>query len=82
MNEQAIKVLARFTEVGQWWPKHAWIYYSISDENNFKWHPIKDSESKFDRIRMSYEICELEANQKGIFRDRAKTGTYYANQYG
>jgi hypothetical protein len=27
MDEQAIKVLARFTEVGQWWPVRAWIYY-------------------------------------------------------
>ena len=70
MDEQTIKVLARFTEVGQWWPVGAWIYFPSmgSDWDNMKWWKIEEIDSHRSRVRLDYEISELEANQKGIYR--------------
>jgi hypothetical protein len=60
-DEQTIKVLARFTEVGQWWPVGAWLYLTHAKfwarvPQHYKWHKTD-------------ELSELEANQKGIFRN-------------
>jgi hypothetical protein len=75
MDEQTLKVLARLTEVGQWWPVGAWIYF---DKKIFqtidRWYQIKDVDGNiFQNMRVRYEseISELEANAKGIFRGRS-----------
>jgi len=63
-DEQTIKVLARFTEVGQWWPVEAWILFRTPRAAYYTWWPIKNSVEEGQRIRRENEICELEANQK------------------
>lgn len=65
MDEQTIKVLARFTEVGEKWPWGAWYYYYSPNEICRAWQKV---EHDFLQKRLGYEICELEANQKGIYR--------------
>lgn len=72
MDEQTIKVLARFTEVGQWWPVGAWIYSERFAKANKQWWKIEDSQYEKQRIRLSHEICEAEMNQKGVFRESGK----------
>jgi hypothetical protein len=69
MDEQTLKVIARLTEVGQWWPAGCWIY---SDKNMSEWWQIRNYELENQRIRLLHEISELEANQKGIFRESEK----------
>jgi hypothetical protein len=69
MDEQTIKVLARFVEIGQRWPRGAWCFVG---------HVIKyaDNETGWFKssgnIREHYEICELEANQMGYHRTSEK----------
>jgi hypothetical protein len=74
MNEQAIKVLARFTPLDGQWPIGAWVYMS----NSRAWLFVKQS---FDTIRLDSEISELEANQRGIFRDKTITESYDTRDY-
>jgi hypothetical protein len=61
MDEQTIKVLARFVEVGQDWPMNSWVY----EIHKGTWFLV---DMKILQPRFANEICELEANQKGIFR--------------
>jgi hypothetical protein len=63
-DEQTIRVIARFTEIGQTWPAFSWIYVAGVTWNGGGWWRIPvDGVTRFDG-----EISELEANQKGIFR--------------
>jgi hypothetical protein len=64
MDEQTIKVLARFTEVGQLWPMGAWVYLTTL-EGPSSWMYV-DREGLRKRYRV--EISELEANSRGFFR--------------
>jgi hypothetical protein len=64
MDEQAIKVRARFVEVGQYWPKGAWVHVLGSASEHAFYRVTTDDVVD----RRHGEICEIEANQKGIFR--------------
>lgn len=66
MDEQAIKVLARLTEVGNYFPADAWIYHDIGTCGS--WYKIKGKKYR----REPWNLSELEANQKGIFRESEK----------
>ena len=63
MDEQTLKVLARFTPVGSKWPWGTWVY-----------NPTWRKKQWFQVIvpvlerRLPDEISEAEANQRGIFR--------------
>jgi hypothetical protein len=59
MDEQTIKVLARFTEVNQRWPIGAWVCVEFVGWYKNSPHPL---------TRWVGEMSELEANQRGIFR--------------
>jgi len=85
MDEQTLKVIARLTEVGHHWPAGCWIYsdknmsewwpagcWIYSDKNMGEWWQIRNYELENQRIRLLHEISELEANQKGIFRESEK----------
>jgi hypothetical protein len=65
MDEQTIKVLARFVEVGQWWPVGAWINWNNGEGG---WLQIMECEDENHRKRWTGELSELECNVKGIFR--------------
>jgi len=71
LDENTIKVLARFTEIGQHWPMGAWVYmrYIVMNDD---WYLV--TEGNINRI--ANHISELEANQKGLFRDKTKTKSY------
>jgi hypothetical protein len=60
LDENVIKVIARFTPIGKPWPTDAWIYLIHAEEwarvSSWAW-------------RRGDELSELEANQKGIFRN-------------
>ena len=60
LDENVIKVIARFTPVGKPWPVDAWIYLIHAQG----WARV----SSWEWYR-SDELSELEANQKGIFRN-------------
>lgn len=70
MDEQTIKVLARFTEIGQLWPDGAWVHNTdmISGHIYIKWFQIKKEHDTDFKTRIPSEISEAEANQRGIFR--------------
>jgi hypothetical protein len=69
MDDNTLKVVARFTEVGQWWLVGAWIYIARRLESSGNgWHKIRNSETETLRIRLAHELSEAEANQKGLFR--------------
>lgn len=76
MDEQTIKVLARFTEIGQLWPEGAWIYITsdVVTANGITYIWFKTYKSAC--ARQNDEISELEANQKGIFRDPNRLSSY------
>ena len=67
MDENTIKVLARFTEIGEKWPIGAWFYVGFTI-------PILEDETGWCKAKKGYcrsgyyEVCELEANQKGVYR--------------
>jgi len=63
MDEQTIKVLARFTRIGELWPVGAWICYPNSSHPDV-WHKVRGEGLS----RWEIEISELEANSTGIFR--------------
>jgi len=79
MDEQAVKVLARFTEVGQLWPVNAWIYFiNRSSPPEHKWYKIKDVPSAgyaAMRVRYDHEISELEANSRGFYRENPEVNS-------
>ena len=67
MDEQTIKVLARFTEIGQNFPSGAWICYErVRDSGIYNmWHKVKGQHFRRD----PGELSESEANSMGIYRD-------------
>lgn len=67
-KERIIKVLARFTNVGEQWPDGAWIYYSLSGSLDQGWVQIQDRWNAGTKKRFPTYLSELEANQRGIFR--------------
>jgi hypothetical protein len=71
MNEDVIKVLARFVEIGQMWPIGSWVYRQYRNLDDV-WYFVRNRYTD----RMSNQISELEANQKGIFREIARTESY------
>jgi hypothetical protein len=71
VDEQTEKVIAAFTPVGEWWPVGAWIVNSEGPTFVY-WHKIANSTNMTRRIRLPHEISELEANQKGYFRDESE----------
>lgn len=66
MDENTIKVLARFTEIGQDWPMYSWFYSLKSDGGTDNWIYVA---CKVLQKRLPNELSELEANQKGVFRN-------------
>ena len=70
MDENTIKVLARFTGVGQDWPIGAWYYVGFDIKvlkGETGWCQAKENDRDTVR-RQRYMLCELETNQKGVFR--------------
>jgi len=65
MDENAIKVLARFTEIGGLWPIGAWVYLTTVEGPNAWMHVDREGL----RLRYGVEICELEANTRAYFRE-------------
>jgi len=62
-DERTLKVISRFVEVGQDWPMNSWVY----EIHKGTWFLV---DMKILQPRFANEICELEANQRGIFRKR------------
>lgn len=77
MDEDTLKVIASFTPVGEWWPVGAWIVTEIEASRCY-WHKIPNRETKSARIRLDHEISELEANNKGWFRNEHTPHNHYA----
>jgi hypothetical protein len=72
MDAETLKVVARFTPIGELWPVGAWIYCLHKYQKDGFWYLIKNYEGeKYDsmRRRFDHEISELEANQRGVFRN-------------
>ncbi len=74
MDENTIKVLALFTQVGTPWPIGAWVFRIGTIYNNRDWYQVRKnmyhpSMSRFYYNRESDELSELEANYQGIFRE-------------
>jgi hypothetical protein len=69
MDEQTLKVIACFTPIGKPWPKGAWIFVTsnmkTSSGSDYRWFRAIDA----DFTRQSDELSEIEANQRGWFRD-------------
>jgi hypothetical protein len=72
MDENTIKVLARFVEIGQHWPVGAYVY-TVGFTSSLGWYTVNGPHV----YRLKTEICEAEANQRGIFRDRDKMFNSY-----
>jgi hypothetical protein len=78
MDENAIKVIASFTPVGEWWPVGAWIVTEIVPTECY-WHKISKKEAESARIRLDHEISELEANNKGWFRNEHTLNNHHTS---
>jgi hypothetical protein len=68
MDENTIKVLARFTETGQNFPSGAWICYESDRGSGLydRWHKIISRSFRRD----PGELSESEANSMGIYRNK------------
>lgn len=69
MDENTLKIIAAFTSVGQLWPVGAWICYPNQVGTSLGWYKIENTQIERLRIRNDKEISELEANQRGFFRN-------------
>lgn len=65
MDEQTLKVLARFTEIGQYWPQYVWVWNNGEPLGEKRWYQCKSNTWK----RYSCELSEVEANQLGFHKE-------------
>jgi len=78
LDEQTIKVIAAFTPVGQWWPVGAWIVTDHSSPSGYYWHRIRAPKIDTIRIRLPHELSEIEANQRGNFRNEGNMNNHFS----
>jgi len=76
VDETTLKVIAGFTEVGEFWPSGAWVCIVFNPDSSWRgaagWY-IADTYHR----RYPDELSELEANQKHIFRDKSRLDKSY-----
>lgn len=72
LTRDVLKVIARFTPVGEKWPVGVWVC-NLGRAARWGWYLTRYSDS-----RHHDEMSELEANQKGIFRKADIASDCYA----
>ena len=77
LDDNTLKVMARFTPVGENWPNGVWVcivyIYSGDWKGGLGWYMTEVNTNK----RFPDELSESEANQKGYFRDETRTTKSY-----
>jgi hypothetical protein len=77
IDENTLKIVARFTPLGAKWPNQVWvcIVYVVSGDSkeSLGWYITEKNTHK----RWPDELSELEANQKGYFRDKNRRDKCY-----